>query len=181
MTNNNWYVITGGPSVGKTSLLSELAKLGYDVVPEAARTVIDEGLEHGMSLSTIRADEKKFQEEVAVRKQHIEAARDPKRLTFFDRGMQDTVAYMQYYDFVINPEIEKMMKTSSYKKVFLLEPLAAYKADYARTEDKTFMKEVHDLLLEAYTNAGMNPILVPDIGIKERLKIILNEINSTDQ
>ena len=181
MTKNNWYVITGGPSVGKTSLLSELAKLGYDIVPEAARTVIDEGLEGGLNLEAIRSDEKSFQEKVAIRKQHIEAARDPRHLTFFDRGMQDTVAYMQYYNFDINPEIEKLMKASTYKKVFLLEPLATYKADYARTEGKAFMKEVHDLLLTAYTNAGMNPILVPAAGLKERLKIILGEINSTAQ
>jgi predicted ATPase len=178
MTNNNWYVITGGPSVGKTSLLSELAKLGYDVVPEAARTVIDEGLERGLNLQTVRSDEKKFQEEVAIRKQHIESARDPQQLTFFDRGMQDTAAYMQYYNFGISPEIEKLMQKSRYNKVFLLEPLTKYSADYARIEDKMFMKAVHDLLLQAYVNVGMEPILVPPVELEERLKIILKEIDA---
>lgn len=36
------YVLTGGPGTGKTTLLKELAKRGYQTVPEAARLVIQE-------------------------------------------------------------------------------------------------------------------------------------------
>lgn len=36
------YILTGGPSTGKTTLLCELEKLGYAVVPESARSIIAE-------------------------------------------------------------------------------------------------------------------------------------------
>lgn len=36
-------VITGGPSVGKSTLLNELRKSGFTVVPEQATAVIKEG------------------------------------------------------------------------------------------------------------------------------------------
>lgn len=39
---NNFYIITGGPGVGKTTVLNELGKSGYSVVPENARKIIQE-------------------------------------------------------------------------------------------------------------------------------------------
>ncbi len=40
--NNNFYVITGGPGVGKTTLLEELRNRHYTIVPEIARKLIKE-------------------------------------------------------------------------------------------------------------------------------------------
>lgn len=178
MIQNNWYVITGGPSVGKTKLISELSKLGYRVVPEVARAVIDEGLNSGLTVDEIRSDEKKFQEKVAKRKQEIEVTLDPSESIFFDRGMQDTIAYMNYYNFTLKPSITKLMNASYYKKVFLLEPLSTYKPDYARIEDQTFTRAIHDLLAKAYANADMEPVLLPDIGLNARLEVVLKEIEA---
>ncbi|GLU45411.1 AAA family ATPase [Allomuricauda sp. NBRC 101325] len=39
---NPYYVITGGPGVGKTTLLHELKQRGFMVVPEIARELIKE-------------------------------------------------------------------------------------------------------------------------------------------
>ncbi len=39
---NNFYVISGGPGVGKRTLLKELQKKGYTIVPEVARDLIKE-------------------------------------------------------------------------------------------------------------------------------------------
>ena len=35
-------VITGGPGCGKTSVLEALKKMGYEIVPEGARQIIEE-------------------------------------------------------------------------------------------------------------------------------------------
>ncbi len=40
--NNNFYIITGGPGVGKTTLLEELKNRNYQIVPEIARELIKE-------------------------------------------------------------------------------------------------------------------------------------------
>src|SRR5690554_1815606 len=40
--NNNFYVLTGGPGVGKTTLLEELERRNYEIVPEIARELIKE-------------------------------------------------------------------------------------------------------------------------------------------
>ena len=58
MTATHWYVITGAPSSGKTTLLRELEKAGYRVIHEVARTIIESELAQGRTLKQIRSDKK---------------------------------------------------------------------------------------------------------------------------
>jgi predicted ATPase len=39
---NNWFILTGGPGSGKTSVLDHLSETGHIVVPEVARKIIQE-------------------------------------------------------------------------------------------------------------------------------------------
>lgn len=176
MSRNNWYVITGGPSTGKTTLLAELEKLGHKTIPEAARTVIDEALKKGISVEELRSDEKCFQDDVARLKEKIEAMHDKSVLTFFDRGMQDTVAYMRYYGFSIEEWVAALMDKAKYQKVFLLEQLSTYQSDYARTEDHDFAKNLHKLLVDAYTEFDMVPVHVPPVSLNDRVKFIIDKV-----
>ncbi len=173
---NNWYVITGGPSSGKTTLLAELERLGHMTVPEAARTYIDQEMAKGFSVEQIRKDEKKFQEEVARLKIEIESLHAKDILTFFDRGMHDSLAYMQHYAYEIEDWIETALKAARYRKVFLLDPLPVFEKDYARTEDEGFAEKITGLLHSAYDSAGMAPIKVPVLPVNERAEFILNNI-----
>jgi predicted ATPase len=174
-SKNNWYVITGGPATGKTTLLAELEKLGHAIVPEAARAVIDEALARGTTVRELRADEKRFQEDVARMKQSIEHTLDRDALTFFDRGMHDTLAYMRHYSYAVDEWIVDLMQAAHYKKVFLLDQLPDYEQDYARTEDGDFRTNIHSLLHNAYTEYGMKPIIVPAMSLKKRLQFILGK------
>lgn len=172
----DWYVITGGPSTGKTTQIRLLTEQGYHTVPEAARLIIDEALAKGVTIEELRADEKKFQDDIAKRKMEIEATTPRDRLTFFDRGMHDTLAYLRYHTFKTEPWVAELMKISHYKKVFLLEPLERFSEDYARTEDAEFTKQIDQLFYDAYHEYGMEVIRVPDIGKTERLSYILNHL-----
>lgn len=173
---NKWYVITGGPSTGKTTLLKELEKLGYRVVPEAARTLIDESLKKGISVEELRSNEEHFQEEVARMKEKVEASLDKNVVTFFDRGMQDSIAYMKYYDYKISDWLQQLSEQSVYNKVFLLEPLNKYEKDYARIEKDDFREKIQTLLYEAYAKFNMTPIMLKPTSVQQRLKTILDQI-----
>jgi predicted ATPase len=176
MATPNWYVITGGPMTGKTKLIEELAKLGYSTIPEAARTVIDSALNEGITTKLLRANEKDFQEQVVRLKAEIEHNQNTEEATFFDRGMHDTLAYLHHYNFTIEDWILRLIKEAHYKKVFLLEPLKEYRNDYARIEDSSFNTKIQPLLFSAYKEFGMQPIIVPDIGLEERLMFIMRAI-----
>ena len=61
MQKSNFYIITGGPGGGKTSLLESLALKGYNYIPETARHIIKERLSKGL---TPRPDPKTFAQEI---------------------------------------------------------------------------------------------------------------------
>lgn len=173
---NNWYVITGGPSVGKTTLLAELAKRGYATVPEAARTVIDESIATGLTTKQIRSDEQVFQDIVMRRKVAIEAAIDPKTITFFDRGLHDTIAYLQFIGHDVEDWIWKAVHKAQYKTVFILDPFANYTSDYARVESQQDSSTLHKLLHACYLDAGHSPVHVPALPLHERVDFVLRSL-----
>jgi predicted ATPase len=178
MPKNNWYVITGGPSVGKSTLLTELRKLGYTTFPETARVVIDDALAKGQTVRELRADERRFQLEVLERKVQLEAEQTPADVIFYDRGMQDTLAFLRLRDIAIDPTVEKAMRAASYKHVFLLEPLENYTIDYARVETREESLKLNQLLAEAYGEYGMQPITVPPLRPAERAQFVLDKIKA---
>jgi predicted ATPase len=180
MNNPTWHVITGGPSTGKTTLQLELRKLGYATLDEAARLVIDDAIALGTEVEDLRDDEKRFQNDVVRRRIVMEdalAAKYPADdMVILDRGMQDSLAYYRYYDFKIEPWIMDLMNDAQYGKVFLMEPLGFTKLDYARTEVRDFNDHITDMLLDAYKEYGMEPIIVPPVSVAERLEIVLSHL-----
>ena len=60
----NWYIITGGPSTGKSKTIDHLAYLGYFIRPEVARILIDDELSKGKTIEEIRGDEKGFEHKI---------------------------------------------------------------------------------------------------------------------
>jgi len=94
LPQTNWWVVTGGPSTGKTTLLELLSNYGYNTKPEAARVFIDQELEKGRSIQQIRGDEKRFQEEVLNLKYETDEATNENETVIWDRGTDgDSIAY----------------------------------------------------------------------------------------
>jgi predicted ATPase len=60
----NWYVITGGPSSGKSTVIRLLKDLGYSTTFEAARHFIDLQSMNGRGIEEIRANQRQFQHKV---------------------------------------------------------------------------------------------------------------------
>ncbi|WP_434290434.1 AAA family ATPase [Celeribacter sp. SCSIO 80788] len=45
--SDHFFVVTGGPGAGKTSLITELARRGFHTVPESGRAIIREEIARG--------------------------------------------------------------------------------------------------------------------------------------
>src|SRR5690349_1631417 len=120
----NCYVITGGPGVGKTTLLNGLANRGFKIVPEDAREIIRKQIENNgdalpwknKELYThlmLRASSESYQ---AV----SESASD---VYFFDRGIIDSLCYANMIGLPISAEMDNIGKTHLYnRKIFILPP-----------------------------------------------------------
>jgi len=176
MELNNWYVITGAPSAGKTTLVRLLEEEDYQVVYEAARTYIDQEINKGRAIDQIRKDELLFQEIVLKMKIEIEKELPKERIIFFERGIPDTEAYYKLHGRENDKFLEEAMRNCSYKKVFLLDFLNMDR-DYARTENREQQTRIHDLLEETYKKLNMPIVRVPEMNKKrERLNFVLSNL-----
>ena len=170
-----WYVITGAPCSGKSTVLKGLAARDYTVIPEVARLYIDESLEAGIPVETLRADEVAFQREILTRKIALEAKLPRTDTLFFDRGIPDSHAYLKFLA-VTDEALLSQSLGGSYAKVFLLDP-CPYKADYARTESPEDQMTLHHLLREAYEKARFEIVSVPVFETKDaRVDFILKHL-----
>ncbi len=171
----NWYVITGGPSTGKSKTIDYLAFLGYLIRPEVARILIDDELSKGKTIEEIRGDEKSFEHKILKIKIETEEAAPKKDLIFWERGLPDSIVYIKRYMGDHNLAVQAS-KRRQYKGVFILDMLPVYDKDYARTETSAKAKEIHEALYNCYTELGYKVIRVPVAPISERAGFIIKQV-----
>lgn len=169
----NWYVVTGVPSSGISTLASALQPYVDKIFPEAARTLIDRNLKKGIPVAVTRKDEGEFQKKVLRMKRLREARSRTDKIYIFERGVPDSIAYFKIAGLDTTP-----IKNYSgrYRKIFFLEPLR-YKKDYARTESKDVRNMLNKMLLASYTDLGYKVVFVPAVSVEERVKIVLSHLN----
>ena len=89
----NWYVFTGVPSSGISTLVVALKSYVDGIFPEAARVLIDRNLKKGISVAKTRADEGKFQKKVLRMKIQKETRARKDKTYLFERGIPDSIPY----------------------------------------------------------------------------------------
>jgi len=168
----NWYVITGGPSSGKTTTVNILKSRGYKTTIEHARHYIDTQRVTGKTVEAIRANQQEFQKGVLDMQIEQESVIPPGELYFLDRALPDALAYYRFLDLEPDPTLTRALRTVSYKRVFLLDLLPLAK-DYARTEDVPAQMRIHALLREVYEELGLSVEGVPALPPEDRVDHIL--------
>ena len=163
------YVITGGPSSGKTVTLKYLEKEGYHIVPEAARIIIEEQKKiNGTLVPWIRP----YDFQIALFNKQIELESATDKIAFTDRGIIDNIGYCKYYKISVPDEIKKASKIKRYEKIFFLEQLGSYVKDNVRKENSKDAKKISNFIKEAYFEFGYKPIFLPAVSVEERAEII---------
>lgn len=168
----NWYVITGGPSSGKSTVIELLKDDGYTTTHEVARHFIDLQRINGRSTEEIRANQRQFQHKVLNLQIQLERRLDPQEMIFLDRGLPDELAYYQYFDLAPDEKLVEYLEYATYKKIFIMDLLPLDK-DYARTEDLAAQKALHQLIIDIYKSRSEPIVMVPVLPPKERVAFIL--------
>lgn len=171
----NWYVITGGPSSGKTTTVNLLKERGYITTFEHARHYLDTQRLKGKTIEDVRKQQLEFQLGVLEMQIEQENQISPEVLVFLDRAIPDALAYYRFLNLPVDPKLTEALRTVSYKKVFLLDFLPLIK-DYARTEDETAQRRIHELLFEVYESLSFPVVQVPVLPPVERVEFILKNI-----
>lgn len=171
----NWYVITGGPSSGKTTVINELRSRGYNTVPESARNYLELQLVNGRDIEEVRLQQNKVQHNVLNKQMENERNLDPQELTFLDRALPDSLAYYQYLGLNPDEKLLEAMKTAHYKKVFILDLLPMVN-DAIRQEDLKAQRLIHQKIIEIYKGQGEEIIHVALMSPKDRADFILSHL-----
>ena len=171
---DRWYVITGPPCCGKSTTIELLAQRGFRVRSEIARAYIDEEILNGRKIQEIRSDMRRFQSEVLRRALASEEALPGDELIFLDRAIPDSLAYFMLHEISPEPYIQRI-RSAKYRRVFYLDPLDSYVADYARIESSDERDQLGRLLLKAYSDFCIER--VPALGARERIDYILARVS----
>lgn len=179
--NNNFYVITGGPGVGKTTLLEELKRRNYEIVPEVARELIKEQQkDNGKALPWKNKNlykEMMFDRSISSFEE-IDRTTNKKELIFFDRGFLDSICYAN----IIQSETSDLMKSYAEswrynKNVFMLPPWQEiYETYNERKQDWKEAVLTFEKMSETYRNYGYEIIEIPKKSVSERADFVLGFI-----
>mgnify|MGYP001058133407 CR=1 FL=1 len=173
--DTNWYVLTGGPSTGKTTTINLLFEKGYKTTIEHARHYIDTQQIDGKTVAEVRANQEKFQ--LGVLKMQIEEEKSlaPSDMVFLDRAIPDGLAYYRFLNIPERESLKDVWQLFQYKKIFILERLPFIK-DYARTEDEAAQRKIHELIIDTYKSFGFSLVHVPALPPEERVDFILKNL-----
>jgi predicted ATPase len=173
-------VLTGGPGVGKTTLLAELALLGFPTVSESAREVIAERLARGESP---RPDPEAFAREILRRdREKYLAQLGSAELVFFDRSPLEALAMVHEAAPLSQAELmAKLSEFSFHKTVFVLPPWRAiYRTDAERDHPFSHVEHVHSQLVGWYRRCGYTVHEVPRVAVKQRAAHVLQVLGRSD-
>lgn len=179
--NNNFYVLTGGPGVGKTTLLEELERRNYEIVPEIARELIKEQQKtNGQALPW--KDKELYKEIMFERSinsfEQTEKTLNRENPVFFDRGFLDTICYAELIESEINERMNSYAERWKYNKsIFILPPWQEiYETDNERKQDWEEAVLTFQKMSETYKNYGYRIIVIPKTPISERADFVLEFI-----
>jgi predicted ATPase len=169
-------VITGGPGVGKTTLLTELGARGYATVSESARTIIAERRAQGQSP---RPAPVAFAQEILRRDtEKYDANPGQSGWVFFDRSAIEALGMLHEAAPLAAPQLDNALRRYSFhSSVFVLPPWSAiYTTDGERDHSFPWVEHVHNQLVRWYRSCGYTLCEVPCLPVAARAEFVLHAL-----
>ena len=188
------FVISGGPGVGKTSVVNELEKRSFKILKEAARELTQRDKRFN-GKSILEINKKDFQDAIfdfqikqikELENKELEKSErknnrknKKKKIIFSDRGLGDTFVYYELAGYKVPKDKLKYAKKFRYEKIFVLDFLDFYEKDNLRKETIKEAEKIHNEIIKMYKKIGYNSniITVPFMSVEKRVYFILNKIS----
>lgn len=174
----NFYVVTGGPGMGKTALLNELERLNCTCVEESGRKIIIDELQCGGKALPWedRALFARAMFNCALKdfKTH-ETSLAP---VCFDRGIPDVIGYLKLCGLPVPEDMLSASKALRYnQKVFITPPWAEiYRNDAERKQSFSEAVATYEVMKTVYADLGYVLIELPKCPVLERANFVAEHI-----
>jgi predicted ATPase len=173
-----FFVVTGGPGSGKSTLIDALGQAGFGRSVEAGRGIIqDQVAIGGRALPWI--DLALFADMMLgweMRSYHI--AQEQSGQIFFDRGVPDVVGYLRLMKLPVPKHMETAVKSFRYNsRVFIAPPWEEiFQQDHERKQDFAEAIRTYESLSATYTAYGYELVELPRAPVEERARFVLENV-----
>lgn len=170
-------IITGAPGTGKTTLIENLKKIGYECYDEVSRKIIIE--------------QQRFNGKITPWDNTLEFAKlcyekmfpqlFGNQLAFFDRGIPDLIAYLKFYNFQVPDYFYKSLK-KYHKTVFFLPYWEEiYVNDPQRPQSKETAKGLHSCIYDTYASLGFELVDLGFSTVSKRVEAVRNYVEGVEK
>ncbi len=180
MQKNNYFIFTGGPGAGKTTVLSILHQDGFNVSEESGRKIIQKQLKlKGDAVPWL--DKQSYASLMwkdSLKEYH--AYQKDNGIVFFDRGLADTLGYCLLEDIPVSSSLYDSYRKMRYNSNVFLFPFwdEIYLNDDERKQDRIKAKETAKMMERVYTDLGYNVIKVPFLSPIKRSEWIKDAVKN---
>jgi predicted ATPase len=176
--SDRFFVLTGGPGSGKTTLIDALREKGFATTQEAGRGVIREETQGGGHalpwLDPERFAERMFEWELeSYRQAEREAG-----TVFFDRGLPDTLGYLRLEELDVPAWMEEQAWRLRYNnRIFIVPPWKEiFSLDEERRQSWQVAVRTYETMVHTYTALGYTLIELPRTSVSGRVRFILETL-----
>lgn len=171
-------MLVGGPGSGKTSVISELSRRGFFCMHEVSREVTIDAKKKG--IDQLFLEKPVLFSELLLEgriQQYNEAQKSNSSFIFFDRGIPDVEAYLEFSNTPYSSVFSENSKNLRYDFIFHFKPWEEiYISDNERYESFKEASIINQHLVETYNKYNYSMIEVPFGSITERTDYIINRL-----
>ncbi|MBM1816464.1 AAA family ATPase [Pseudosulfitobacter pseudonitzschiae] len=176
--SDHFFVVTGGPGAGKTSLITELARRGFHTIPESGRAIIREEMAHGGD-ALPWADRLAYAERMLER--DLRGYSDAQALSgpvIFDRGIPDILGYLTLCGLPVPPHVAAAAKAASYNARVFLAPYwdEIFTQDTERKQSHAEAEATCAVMRETYTALGYKITELPRADFVTRADFVCKQM-----
>jgi predicted ATPase len=170
-----FFVVTGGPGSGKSTLIEALARAGYARSVEAGRGVIRDQVAIG-GTALPWSDPPAFAElMLSWEMRSYRLAQAEAGPVLFDRGVPDVAGYLRLLGLPVPAHMETAAATFRYnRRVFIAPPWPEiFRQDRERKQDLDEAAQTYGAMVATYRGYGYELVELPRATVDERVRFVI--------